>query len=287
MFYGFIKLFKKFFDIVIIFLVLKNIFERIEKFLKFEIYRVYYMKKTLQIVLVGWEMDRLMHGLKKFPPRKVIFITSSAKKSFKKKWAYITDDVVNKAISQVGSLIETETVKVNYHDFDDCISTMIKVLEENVSSYDEILLNVSSASKPLVIASVLASQYYPVKLFYVIPEDYHSKDKLLSTGAKDIIELPTFELKSLVFPVKKQREIFNELSYDKISFSNLIKKYALRHKIKLDDLKIKKMKSLFFYHLKNLRQKRLIDLKTENRELFISLTNTGKFIYKIVECRGK
>ena len=245
------------------------------------------MKKTLQIVLVGWEMDRLMHGLKKHPPRKVIFITSSPKKALKRKWADVTTQVTDEVIEKVGSLIETEIYKVNYHDFDDCISTIIKVLENNKKDFDEILLNVSSGSKPLVIASVLASQYYPVKLFYVIPDDYSSKGKFLSSGAKDIIELPTFELKSLVFPVKKQREIFNELDYEKISFSNLIKKYAETHKIKLDDLKIKKMKSLFFYHLKNLKQKKLINLKTDNRELFISLTNTGKFLYKIIEYKKK
>ena len=242
------------------------------------------MKKTLQIVLVGWEMDRLMHGLKKHPPRKVIFITSSPKKSLKRKWADITTDVTDKAIEKVGSLIDTEVVKVNYHDFDDCISTVIKVLEENKDNFDEILMNVSSGSKPLVIASVLASQYYPVKLFYVIPEDYNAKQtNYLSNGAKGILELPTFELKSLVFPVKKQRDIFNELDYDKITFSDLIKKFAKTHKIKLDDLKVKKMKSLFFYHLKNLKQKKLINMKVNNRELFISLTNTGKFIYKITE----
>ena len=243
------------------------------------------MKQTLQIILVGWEFDRLMYGLKQFPPKKAIFVTSSPKASIKKEWSDVTTEITNQAIRKIKYLIDTEIVYVNYHNFEDCISKMIDILESNMNHFDEILINVSSASKPLVIAAVLASQYYPVKLFYVIPKEYNkpTNTKFLSKGAMGIIELPTFELKDMVLPTKKQKEILLEVEYKKISFSNLIEEYSKKHDIKLDDYKFKKMKSLFFYHLKKLENKRLIKLNVEHGELFISLTETGKFIYKVIE----
>lgn len=243
------------------------------------------MRQTLQIILVGWEFDRLMYGLKQFPPKKAIFVTSSPDASIKKEWSDITSEITNQAIKKIKHLINTEIVYVDYHNFDDCISKMIDILETNMNDFDEILINISSAAKPLVIASVLASQYYPVKLFYVIPKEYNKPidTKFLLKGAIGIIELPTFELKDIVAPTKRQKDILLELNDKKISFSNLIKKYSKKYDIKLDDYKIKKMKSLFFYHLKKLEKKRLVKLNVKHRELFISLTETGKFICTVIE----
>ena len=243
------------------------------------------MKRTLQIILVGWELDRVMYGLKEMPPKKAIFITSSPEHSIKRKWSDITENVTKRAIESIKSIVETEVVYANYHDFDDCMSKIVSVLEANKNNFDEIILNVSSGSKPLIIASVLASQYYPINLFYVVPEEYNSPldTQFLSSGAIKILELPTFELKELVLPTKKQRDIFSLLEENEIPFSRVLEKYSKNTGIKLKGHTIDRLRSLFFYHLKKLEKKRLVKLQTRKKRLFVSLTNTGRFLLKIMK----
>ncbi|MBU0899020.1 MAG: hypothetical protein KKB03_04100 [Nanoarchaeota archaeon] len=244
------------------------------------------MKKNLQIILMGWEWDRLIYGLKESPPKKAILICSSDKGQ-QSQWSGVTKKITNNLISKIKEIIDTEIHYVDYYDFDDCLFTLVKIIEKNINEYDAIGINISSGNKILVTASILVSQYYPIEIFYVIPEQYNVNDDrpFLTSGAKGIVKLPTFDIKELVVPTKKQGEIFNEIGYDKINFSDLVKKYSESRKIELDKRKMEKMKSLFFYHLKNLKEKKLVELEIKNRQLLISLTNTGKFIFKIMEMK--
>jgi hypothetical protein len=243
----------------------------------------------LQIILMGWEWDRLVHGLKEYPPKKAILICSSDKDP-QQKWTGVTKDITKSLAEKIKEIVDTEIIYVNYYDFDECLFTLAKIIEQNLDKYDSIDINISSGNKILVTAAVLVSQYYPVEIFYVIPEKYNvpKTQPYLTSGIKSIVKLPTFDIKDLVLPTKKQREIFQELLFDeRISFSDLVKKYAETNGIDLDRRKMEKMKSLFFYHLKKLKEKRLISMEVKNKSLFISLTNTGRFVHRIIEMEKK
>ena len=243
------------------------------------------MEKSLQIILMGWEWDRLLYGMKEYPQKKAILVCSSEKKQ--PQWTKPTENITKNLIERIKDVIDTEVVRVNYYDFDECLFTLSKIIEENVEKYDAISINISTGSKILVTAAILVSQYYPVELFYVVPKKYNIPKNIpyFTSGFREIIKLPTFNIKGLVIPTKKQKEIFSELEHGKISFSDLVKKYASKRGISLDRRKTENMKSLFFYHLKKLEEKGLIKMKVENNQMFISLTTTGKFVHRVMKNR--
>lgn len=188
--------------------------------------------------------------------------------------------------NKIEELIDTEFVYVNYYNFDECTNVLIKLLEKYKKDY-EIFINISSGTKILIAATILISQYYPVKLFYVIPEKYNlPKDKkTLTSGAIDTVDLPTFQLRDVITPVKKEKEIFLLLEEKPISLSYLIETYANLKKIVLNTYKSRTLKSLFSYHLKKLKNKGLVQLETVKKQRFIRLTKTGELLKKIISSR--
>jgi hypothetical protein len=236
-------------------------------------------KEKLQIILMGWEWDRIFYGIKKYAPNKVIFIVSDPKD----KRSEITIKIAQEMINKIKDLIEFECLTVNYYDFDECSNLLMKILEKYKDDY-EITINISSGTKILIAATILISQYYPVKLFYVIPEKYNlpKGKKTLTSGAIGSVELPTFRLRDVAIPLKMEKEILLLLEGKPISLSLLIEKYSYLKKIKLDLYKSRSLKSLFSYHLKKLKNKGLVELETSKRQRFIKLTKTGELLKKII-----
>jgi site-specific recombinase XerD len=87
----------------------------------------------------------------------------------------------------------------------------------------------------------------------------------------------------LALPKKKLAEILLLLSDEPQTFTKLTKTYAKERNIKVNVDKLKSLKSWLFYYLKKLEEQNLITTKTEKKELFVSLTQTGKFIKLIIE----
>jgi hypothetical protein len=241
------------------------------------------MVKSLQIILMGWEWDRLVYGLRKRPASKVIFVSSDPDIVPNKKWSEATTSLVEKLAEQIRPLVESEVVFANYQNFEDCLEKAIQILEDNVGKFDEINVNLSTGNTILRTAFILASQYYPINLFYVLPEKYNAPGMIMTSGAKALIELPTFELKELVLPTKTQKEVFRLLSKEPLSFTMLVKKFAAEKGLRLSEGRLKDLKSKFFYHLKKLKAKKLVKMEVNAKQLFIQLSPTGIFIHKILE----
>jgi hypothetical protein len=242
------------------------------------------MKRSLQIILTGWEWDRILYGLKEYPPKKVIFVCPKNELN-RSKWGDITNGMVKKMIDRIKDIMESQIVFVNYYDFYDCMKGLSKIIYDNIGKYDDISINISTGTRVLSTAAVLVSQYYPVELFYVVPERYNiSKETpFLTSGAQEIVKLPTFNIRELVIPTKRQKEIFENLNDGETVFSELIKRYAQKRGITQTRRKTAELRSALFYHLKKLKDKRLIEMRVEGNRLIISMTNTGMLVRNLMK----
>ncbi|MCX6803318.1 MAG: DUF6293 family protein [Candidatus Diapherotrites archaeon] len=243
--------------------------------------------KTLQIVLMGWEYDRIVSGLKQKPANKVIFISSDPIKTPDKSWGRASTDLAEKIGNSIKPIVDSEILFFNYHNLDDCLNKTINLLEKVVKEYDEININISAGTTLLKASMMLAAQYYPIKLFYIIPAQYTHPGEIITTGARGLVDLPTINLSQLALPKKKQAEILLLLSEEPQSFTTLTKSYAKHKDIKITPDKIKSLKSWLFYYLKKLEQQNLLTTQTKNKELLIALSQTGKFIKLILEHKSK
>jgi hypothetical protein len=232
---------------------------------------------------MGWEYDRIVYGLKQKPASKVIFISSDPVKTPDKSWGRASTDLAEQIGNSIKPIVDSEILYFNYHNLDDCLNKTITLLEEVVKEYDEININISAGTTLLKASMMLAAQYYPINLFYVIPAQYTHPGEIITTGARDLVDLPTINLSQLALPKKKQAEILLLLDKDEQSFTTLTKQYSKNNSIKLNPDKIKSLKSWLFYYLKKLELQNLIQTKTKNKELYISLSQTGKFIKLILE----
>ncbi len=225
--------------------------------------------KDLQIIVVGGkEINKILEGLKKYPCEEAIFISSSIPE---------TIETTKKLRKKLSLLIKTKRVILHYHNLKQAINIFIKLYQQNIESYRRIYVNISDGTKIVAIAAVIAAQYYPVQVIYAVPAKYTTAGVIRTKRIKEIIELPIFHLQKLLLPQRSVKEILNLLD-KKISFTNLIKKYAGKP---LTDLEMRTLKSRFFYTLKKLKENNLIRTDLRNRQLYIQLSETGKLLLKI------
>ena len=244
------------------------------------------MGKRLQIVLMGWEMDRLIYGIKQKSPQKVIFISSDSKKTPDRRWGDKTTAIAEQIGESISKVIDSEILFFEYHNLDSCLEKTVGLLEKYSPEYDEITVNISSGSTLIKTAMILAAQYYPIQLFYVIPKDYTHPCEIITHGVRGMVDLPSINLKNLITPVKKEKQLLLLLSKETFSFTKLTKDYAKQNGIKATPDKIKTLKSGLFYHLKKLKEKGLINMNT-TKDLELSLTQTGSFMKLILEHEQK
>ena len=133
------------------------------------------------------------------------------------------------------------------------------------------------------MAMEMAAQYYPIKLFYVIPRDYTHPCEIITKGARGIIDIPSINLRKVLKLNKKQKQLILLLGEDEQTFTELAKRYAKISEIKIDREKMKTLKAWLFYHIKSMKEKGLISTKIKEKIMFVRLTKTGAFIKLITE----
>lgn len=234
--------------------------------------------KKLQIILMGYEWDRLIYLIKKNRPDKVILVCQNEPLHFPEETKEILD-LANKMIKKIGFLINCEISKVKTHDFKESLNTLLNIVKKH-KGYD-ITINVSAGNKILVSASIMLAQYFGCNLSYIVPKEYgYFKSNFYAKGVLKEIKIPTLNIAKLITPKKKEREIFLCLNDYPITLTELIEKYSKRKIKNINESRT--IKSLFIYHLKKLTTKNLINMDNSSKNTTIWLTETGSFIKKII-----
>lgn len=224
--------------------------------------------KALQIVAVGGEWDRVVEIIRKYPSQKVIFLTSTLESTRKEAKA------LHKMVSPI---LDSEIKTIAYRDFELCMSQIKDILDEN-KGYDTIYANISAGTRIVAISLFILAQYYNIKIVYAVPQKYVKGGKFKTKGVDRIIEMPMLNLRNMMALSKSERTVLKIVSDRKKSFSVIVKEYAEKNKIRLDDLKIRDLKSRFSYTIKQLKEKNLVSTEIKDRKLYVSLSSTGKFI---------
>jgi hypothetical protein len=223
-------------------------------------------------VAVGGEWDRIVQVLKKYPCEKVIFTTSSLEET-KKEAAELK--------KLVSTIIDAEIVQISYSNLGDTIQQLKKIIEKNEGKYEKIYANISGGTRIVSVALVLLSQYYPIQVLYAVPKEHTPNGLYKTKGVRKIMELPTIRLQNVTQLKESEEKVMGFLGNKPVSFSRLMKDYAKSANIKLDDLTMRDLKARFSYTLKNLKNKNLIKTEMRERQLYITLSETGDFFMKL------
>lgn len=236
---------------------------------------------------MGLEWDRLIYPIKTYHPQKIIIIQQEENLIKDKQYSDIikkSKELSESLIKKTKFLVDSEVISVNYHDYENCLFTLKKVIESNCKNFDEISINVSTGSKILVLAAVVVSQFFNCKLIYVVPKQYSifdSKMKVNSKGVLSITEIKPFNLNPLINLKKMEYKILFNLDNNNMSLSDLTQKIFSK---KINDYEIIKKKNLILYHIKTLNEKNLIKIINLNNQKYMCLTELGKFLKEIKKC---
>ncbi len=225
--------------------------------------------KTTQIVLVGWDYERVLAGIRSFPLDKLILLpTPQEEREIKIRGSGKTSLDYAKRLEQTISevmRVEIELHPIPAHDFEEAFKTIVSLVRQEQSGGSEVILNVSSGTKIMSAAAICAAFIHGIRTCYTIPET----EIYEAQGVKDTITLPMLVgFKPLQTLSESAVLVLNTLK--RIGGrTETMKVLANRLGWSRDEL------GKLSYHLSKLEAYGLIRTKRVGRELTIQLSETG------------
>jgi len=228
--------------------------------------------KVTQIVLVGWDYERVLAGIRSFPLNKLILLPAPQKERETKirgagrtSWDYA--EKIRQAISEVMK-VQVEMEPIHPYDFENTFKKVKSLIKREQSKGSEVLVNVSSGTKIMSAAAICAAFMCGAKTCYTVPE----MEVYEAEGVKETITLP------MLIGFKPLQVLSNSalkiLKILKDAGGRVETMKALGEKLGWSREEWSKLS----YHVGKLETYGLIETERLGRELAIQLTKTGTFL---------
>ena len=225
--------------------------------------------KTTQIVLVGWDYERVLAGIRSFPLDKLVLLpTPKEEREIRIRGDGRTSldyaGRIEQAVSQV-MRAKVELYPIPAYNFEEVFKTVVSLIEKEQEEGSEVIVNVSSGTKIMSAAAISASFMHGVKTCYTIPET----EIYEAQGVKETIILPMLVgLKPLQTLSKSAMQILVALR-SMGGRTETMKDLAEKLGWSRDEI------GKLSYHLSRLEGYGLIATERVGRELTIELSETG------------
>lgn len=249
------------------------------------------MQEIIHIVPLGFERDRVVEPLRKYPVSRVHLLTVNSPShghDLYERQQHYTDLVKND--------LEKLIPEVKIHDVDifDLLETMSKIaklVREEGEDENQVYVNISGGGRLTSVAATLASMYHDAETYYVKADRYASNDQeeRLQHGLS-ICEDP--EIKSLTNfrferPTEEECRVLQILEeHGDLKTGDILEQLRDLERYDFDkdywDLPRKKKQSLLMRlnrgSLDKLEEKEYVEREKRGRHNLIKLTESGKYI---------
>ncbi|MGA1821692.1 MAG: DUF6293 family protein [Thermoplasmatota archaeon] len=149
--------------------------------------------RTVHIVPMGLELDRVLGGLKKYPSNRVILIYGTDLDSDIERRARENGERI---MDMVRATIDVEIMEFDIFDFYTSTSKFTELFSELRENGWEVFVNISTGNRIVSYAAALSCFMTDAHPYYVIPESYSipTDQQVLSQGVRDVMELPTVRI---------------------------------------------------------------------------------------------
>ena len=225
--------------------------------------------KTTQIVLVGWDYERVLAGIRSFPLDKLILLpTPKEEREIRIRGNGRTSldyaGRIERAVSQV-MRVKVELYPIPAYNLEETFKTVASLIEKEQKEGSEVVVNASSGTKIMSAAAISAAFMHGVKTCYTIPET----EIYEAQGVKETIVLPMLVgLKPLQSLSKSAMQILVTLR-NMGGRTETMKALAAKLGWSRDEI------GKLSYHLSRLEGYGLITTERVGRELAIELSETG------------
>jgi len=163
--------------------------------------------KTVHVIPMGLEQDRILEGFRRYPTNYAIFIQGKARKLKVERIARMNAKEVK---DQIKSTVKVEMREYNLYNFEEAFLELKKLFDDLNSEGYQIYVNISTGTRIVSSAALMACCMCNAIPYYVIPREYTlPKGKyVLTKGVKDVIQLPTLGINT---PSDKELDVLNAL----------------------------------------------------------------------------
>ena len=270
-------------------------------------------ERRIQICPVGFEYERVIEGVNKFPSN-VIYLLKSYKRledstQSTKKMVEIAESFVNSLKQHFEStkICSPVVVKTNITKLEDMIRELCiiikKELEKDVS---QIFINNSTANKLFASAAMYVASFYPdkIKIFYLSASDYIINDLIYeditsisefiakfnkkgmtykkNENSYKIVQVPSYPIDLNLLKEKKKKILISIRKLSETSKNEWVSLMRILGDIQKEDPHDKKIKMRYHNHFKYLKQRGFIKEKIPIKEKYFKLTKQGEILALIL-----
>jgi hypothetical protein len=163
--------------------------------------------RTVHIIPMGLELDRVLGGLKKYPSNRAILIFGTDTESNIERRSRENGDRI---IDMVKATIDVEIMEFDIFDFYTSTSKFTGLFRNLKENGWDVYVNISTGNRIVSYAAVLSCFMTDAHPYYVIPESYSIPldQQVLSTGIREVMELPTVKI---IGPSEQEKVILRVL----------------------------------------------------------------------------
>lgn len=239
-------------------------------------------KRTVHIIPMGLEVDRVLGGLKEFPTNSAIFLYGTNRDSDIERKARKNGDLIREKVSATIDIRERE---LDIFDFYASTISIVHLMQELIDGGAEVFVNLSTGNRIVSSAALLACYMTGSNPYYVKPLSYSMppENAVLSKGVESVQRLPSVRIlgpssrgeavlrtissmggsvkyeTSLIQPLESEKGFFDERKETESRRSYLARKRAHLSRM-----------------LRSLEKDGYIELTKRGRYVSVSLTNSGK-----------
>ncbi len=151
-------------------------------------------RKSIHIVPMGLEVDRVLGGLKEFPTNRAIFLYGKDEGTGIERRARRNGERIRQMVS---ATIDVSEMEVNLFDFQECTEVLRELFSEHSSQGSEVYVNISTGNRIVSSAALLAAFMTGAHPYYVRPQSYSIPDdqEVLSNGVSGVMLIPSVSVK--------------------------------------------------------------------------------------------
>jgi len=243
------------------------------------------VKPRTHVLLTGLDYERIEHGLRMFPAYRVCIVENGFPKEEHKVLVEEINDRLMEILKRLGYKDENIVHwPINFYDFGDALASIYELLLQETKEGHEVILNITSGTKPVALAATLAGALAKCGIVYFAAKEYRrgSHGEVVSKGViqEPVYIGPLFELVEILLP--HSEEEMKILLY-------LLKKDSKEAKSVTEILSEggkkpnKKEIAKYAYYVNKLSKEKLLNIEKNA----ISLTELGILIAKLIQKRIK
>ena len=215
----------------------------------------------VHIATLGYTKEPVLLGIRAYTIDKIILLFTNNQESIN------NSEEICTYVQQ--SKIKCEKLLIDPFDLDDIVLKMLKISEQHPK--DNLHINITGGTKIMASSALLAGYILGIKVYYFLD------DRLEENQSKEVQEL----LVELPIPKTNYKEIDET---QKRIMINMLDKGGRVERINSemhDELKLSKQ--TISYHLKQMKNKELIEIEIQGRNKIAKLTNSGKLFARMLK----